>query len=111
MMQKPLTAETIALVKATVPALAEHGAAITATMYARLFQDEHIRALFNLANQGKEGKQVHALAGAVLGYAQNIDNLGALAPVVEVNHSVFGHMNERTLQRELDALDKREPRP
>ena len=83
MMQKPLTAETIALVKATVPALAEHGAAITATMYARLFQDEHIRALFNLANQGEGGKQVHALAGAVLGYAQNIDNLGALAPVVE----------------------------
>jgi NADH-quinone oxidoreductase subunit E len=35
----------------------------------------------------------------------------ALAPVVEINHSVFGHMNERTLQRELDALDKREPRP
>jgi NADH-quinone oxidoreductase subunit E len=34
----------------------------------------------------------------------------ALAPVVEVNHAVFGHMNELTLQRELDALDKREPR-
>jgi NADH-quinone oxidoreductase subunit E len=34
----------------------------------------------------------------------------ALAPVVEFNHAVFGHMNERTLQRELDALDKREPR-
>jgi NADH-quinone oxidoreductase subunit E len=34
----------------------------------------------------------------------------ALAPVVEFNHAVFGHMNERTLQRELDALNKREPR-
>jgi NADH-quinone oxidoreductase subunit E len=34
----------------------------------------------------------------------------ALAPVVEVNHSIFGHMNERTLQRELEALDNREPR-
>jgi NADH-quinone oxidoreductase subunit E len=34
----------------------------------------------------------------------------ALAPVVEVNHTIFGHMNERSLQRELDALDKREPR-
>jgi len=34
----------------------------------------------------------------------------ALAPVVEVNHVIFGHMNERTLQRELEALDKREPR-
>src|SRR5262249_10995942 len=82
-MQKPLSAETIALVKATVPALAPHGSATTAAMYARLFQDEHIRALFNHANQGEGGSQVHALAGAVLAYAQNIDNLGALVPVVE----------------------------
>ena len=35
----------------------------------------------------------------------------ALAPVVEVNHSIFGHMNERMLMREMEALDKREPRP
>jgi NADH-quinone oxidoreductase subunit E len=34
----------------------------------------------------------------------------ALAPVIEVNHAIFGHMNERTLQRELEALDKREQR-
>jgi NADH-quinone oxidoreductase subunit E len=34
----------------------------------------------------------------------------ALAPVVEFDHTVFGHMNERTLQRELDTLDRREPR-
>lgn len=30
----------------------------------------------------------------------------ALAPVVEVNHSVYGHMNERALHRELEALEK-----
>jgi NADH-quinone oxidoreductase subunit E len=34
----------------------------------------------------------------------------ALAPVIEVNHAIFGHMNDRALQRELEALDKREPR-
>jgi NADH-quinone oxidoreductase subunit E len=34
----------------------------------------------------------------------------ALAPVIEVNHNIFGHMNERTLRRELEALDKRESR-
>jgi NADH-quinone oxidoreductase subunit E len=34
----------------------------------------------------------------------------ALAPVVEFNHAVFGHMNERTLQLELDALHKQESR-
>lgn len=30
----------------------------------------------------------------------------ALAPVVEVNHAIYGHMNERTLHRELEALGK-----
>lgn len=81
-MAAALSADTIARVKATVPALAEHGLAITQAMYARLFQDDHIKALFNLANQGS-GAQPMALAGAVLAYAQNIDNLGAVLPVVE----------------------------
>lgn len=82
-MTQPLSPATIAVVKATVPAIAEHGTAITTAMYARLFQDEHIRALFNHANQGESGAQVHALAAAILAYAQNIENLGALLPVVE----------------------------
>jgi NADH-quinone oxidoreductase subunit E len=30
----------------------------------------------------------------------------ALAPVVEVNHTIFGHMNERSLLKELEALGK-----
>jgi NADH-quinone oxidoreductase subunit E len=30
----------------------------------------------------------------------------ALAPVVEVNHAVYGHMNEQTLERELDHLGR-----
>jgi NADH-quinone oxidoreductase subunit E len=28
----------------------------------------------------------------------------ALAPVVEINHNIFGHVNEQALQREVDAL-------
>lgn len=83
MMTQALSAQTIAVVKATVPALAEYGTSITKAMYARLFKDDHIRSLFNHANQGEHGAQVHALAAAILAYAQNIDNLGALAPVVE----------------------------
>ena len=35
----------------------------------------------------------------------------ALAPVVEVNHTIFGHMNERSLIKELSALDKGAPLP
>ena len=30
----------------------------------------------------------------------------ALAPVVEVNHRICGHVNERTLQREVRALER-----
>ena len=30
----------------------------------------------------------------------------ALAPVVEVNHNIYGHMNERALHRELEAIGK-----
>jgi NADH-quinone oxidoreductase subunit E len=30
----------------------------------------------------------------------------ALAPVVEVNHEVYGHMNEQTLERELEHLGR-----
>ena len=31
----------------------------------------------------------------------------ALAPVVEVDHAVFGHMNEQTLHREIEQLNGR----
>jgi NADH-quinone oxidoreductase subunit E len=31
----------------------------------------------------------------------------ALAPVVEVDHSIFGHMNEQTLHREVEQLNGR----
>lgn len=77
-----LSEETIAIVKATAPVIAEHGATITATMYRRLFENPEIAALFNQANQ-KTGAQVQALASAILAYASNIDNLGALAGAVE----------------------------
>lgn len=82
-MLKPLSPQTISVVKATVPALAEHGSAITRVMYERLLRDPDIRLLFNHANQGEGGAQVHALAAAILAYAQNIENLQALMPAVE----------------------------
>jgi len=34
----------------------------------------------------------------------------ALAPVIEINHAILGHVNEHQLQRELDALAAREPK-
>ncbi|KMO33785.1 dihydropteridine reductase [Methylobacterium tarhaniae] len=82
-MPSPLSPATIALVKATVPALEVHGLAITRRMYERLFQDPAIRDLFNQSHHGETGSQPKALANAVLAYARNIDNLGALTGAVE----------------------------
>lgn len=81
-MTRQLTPETIAIVKSTGPALQKHGTAITTRMYERLFVDEDIRAMFDQAAQ-ESGEQPRRLAAAILGYAQNIDKLEALGPVVE----------------------------
>ncbi len=82
-MSQPLSEQTIALVKATVPALEAHGLDIVREMYARMFQNPEIRDLFNQSHHGDAGSQPRALTGAILAYASNIDNLGALAPAVE----------------------------
>jgi nitric oxide dioxygenase len=52
-------------------------------MYERMFQNESIRDLFNQSHHGESGSQPKALAAAVVAYARNIDNLGALASRVE----------------------------
>src|SRR3954451_21050045 len=82
-MPKELSQHTIALVKATVPALETHGLTITRGMYERMFQNEAIRDLFNQSHHGETGSQPKALASAIVAYARNIDGLAALAPAVE----------------------------
>jgi nitric oxide dioxygenase len=86
-MPTALRPETIATVKATVPALTAHGAAIAEAMYRRLFEDAKVRALFNQSHQhgadGDPGPQAKAVAAAIIAYAGHIDDLAALAPAVE----------------------------
>lgn len=82
-MPEALSPRTIALVKATVPALEAHGLAITKRMYERMFQNEAIRDLFNQSHHGETGSQPKALAAAVLAYASNIDNLSVMGGAVE----------------------------
>lgn len=82
-MSSPPNERTIALVKATVPALKAHGLDIVREMYSRLFQNPEIRDLFNQSNHSDAGAQPRALTAAILAYAENIDNLRALAPMVE----------------------------
>jgi nitric oxide dioxygenase len=81
-MAQPLSNETNAIINSTAPALQEHGVAITTRMYERLFVDPAIKALFDQAAQ-VSGEQPKRLAAAILAFAKNADNLGALSAAVE----------------------------
>lgn len=100
-MTTQLSEKTVAVVKATAPILAIHGEAITRAMYARLFQDQAIAKLFNNANQAS-GAQQKALAGAIVAYAQNIDNLGVLGAAVE--RIAQKHVAYNILPQHYDAV-------
>ncbi|MDN0081536.1 NO-inducible flavohemoprotein [Crenobacter sp. SG2305] len=77
-----LDANTRQLVKATVPVLKEHGVTLTSHFYQRMFRhNPELKHLFNQGHQAS-GQQQTALALAVLGYAENIDDPSVLAPVV-----------------------------
>jgi nitric oxide dioxygenase/hemoglobin len=76
-----LSQETVAIVKSTGPALRRHGVEITTAMYARLFQDAEVKAMFDAAAQDS-GEQPRRLAAAILGYAENIDKLEALGGAI-----------------------------
>lgn len=76
------SAQAIATVKATAPALEQHGLAITTAMYARLFQNVEVKAMFDQAAQ-RSGEQPRRLAAAILAYARNIDKLGNLGSAVQ----------------------------
>jgi nitric oxide dioxygenase len=80
-MDQPLSPETIAIIKATAPALQTHGLAITTAMYQRLFKDEAIKQLFDQAAQAS-GEQPRKLAAAILAFAQNVDRLDKIEGAV-----------------------------
>jgi nitric oxide dioxygenase len=92
-----LSTHTISLVKATVPALQQHGEAITRHFYAvMLGEHPELKAFFNEAHQSS-GTQARALAGAVLAYAAHIDRLDELAgalPRIIQKHAALGVLPE-----------------
>lgn len=72
------------IVKSCVPALRAHGLDLTRNFYARMFRENpELKHIFNMSHQAT-GEQQQALALAVLGYAENIDNVSVLAPVIRV---------------------------
>lgn len=82
-----MTLQQIQTVKSTVPALAEHGVAITPLFYKNLLSayPEH-RNLFNVTHQ-LTGEQPAALAHAVWAYASNIEDPSALkATISRIGH-------------------------
>ena len=78
---RTVSAQAMEIVKASAPALEKHGLAITTAMYARLFENAEIEAMFDRAAQ-TSGEQPKRLAAAILAYAKNIDKLQNLGPAV-----------------------------
>lgn len=76
------TPAAMAIVKSTAPALEKHGVEITTAMYARLFRNAEVAAMFDRAAQDS-GEQPRRLANAILAYAKNIDKLQNLGPAVQ----------------------------
>lgn len=98
-MTRSLSEQTIAIVKATAPALQQHGVAITTRMYERMFINADVKAMFDQAAQ-ESGEQPRRLAAAILAYAQNVDKLQNLtAPV------------QRMVERHVDTGVKPEHYP
>lgn len=81
-MARTMSAETMAIVKSTAPAIQQHGLAITKRMYERLFVDPEIKALFDQAAQ-LSGEQPKRLADAILAFARNVDKLDVLTSAIE----------------------------
>ena len=79
--------ETLAIVKATVPVLEEHGTAITTVFYKNMFKAHpELLDIFNETNQ-KLGRQQTALAMTVLAAAKHLDKLATLLPqVTQISH-------------------------
>ncbi|KAJ5103880.1 hypothetical protein N7532_004409 [Penicillium argentinense] len=85
--RKWLTTEQKQIVKSTIPALEQHGVAITTLFYKRMLEAHpELKSIFNTAHQAT-GEQPAALAHAVWAYAVNIDHPEALSAAV----SRIGH--------------------
>lgn len=83
-MAAALTPEQTAIVKSTVPVLAQHGETITTKFYHDMISaNPSLKNIFNNTHQAT-GHQARALAGALYAYAANLDDLGKLGPAVEL---------------------------
>jgi nitric oxide dioxygenase len=71
------------LIKSTIPILKSAGEVLTDYFYKRMFEhNPELKSVFNMGNQSN-GKQKQALAGAVLAYAEHIDNPSVLINILK----------------------------
>ncbi|NVB42747.1 hypothetical protein G6O69_33305 [Pseudenhygromyxa sp. WMMC2535] len=74
---------SIAIVKATIPALREQGEAITERMYARMFAAHpEVERMFNPSHM-RPGGQASTLAASILAYAEHIERPEVLRAALE----------------------------
>ncbi len=84
MSAKAETPSYVQIVKDTAHVVAPKAAEITAVFYPKMLSNNpEVLKYFNKTNQ-RSGRQPTALANAVVAYAQNIDNLGALGDAVKL---------------------------
>jgi len=76
-----------------------------------LYEKVLMRLGFQASADGEEQLSITSADGSTTLRVVACFGQCALAPVVEVNHAVFGHMNDRILQQQLDALDRQAPQP
>jgi NADH-quinone oxidoreductase subunit E len=72
---------------------------------------ESLRLELGLGVDGEEGSEADKLALTTADQKFTVRTVAcfgqcALAPVVEINHRICGHVNERTLQREVRSLER-----
>ncbi|KAK3346920.1 globin-like protein [Lasiosphaeria hispida] len=103
-MAAALTADQIAIVKATVPVLKEYGNTITDVFYKNLISENpSLNNVFSKTSQDTL-RQPRALAGAVLAYATYIDDLGKLTAAVErIAHK---HVSLQVSPEQYDVVGK-----
>ncbi len=90
-----LSPEQQSVIQATVPALRQHGEALTEAMYKTLFRDHpELLSVFNPANQ-RDGGQARSLAASILMYATHIDRLDLVGGMVEQISHKHGSLEVR----------------
>ncbi|KAJ4291250.1 hypothetical protein N0V88_006251 [Collariella sp. IMI 366227] len=99
-----VTANQIAIVKATAPVLKEHGVKITTVFYENMIRENpDLNNIFSTTSQ-TTGRQPRALAGAVLGYATYIDDLPKLSHAVQrIAHK---HVSLQVTPEQYDIVGK-----